>query len=512
MKLDILSVAVLAMLTGSAVAQPQKGLRGFVEKADAFENADAFLTHEEAVHALRRMSADFNCAGTCITDPNPPTESGYTNCFQLTDDLYKQVGAVWGATPFSLLDPFDISAKLYFGLKDLDGADGIAFVIQNQLGNSAAEHKGGGLGYMGLGEYFAAEVDTFQNPGFSTDIEEDHIDVSTRTLSASGPKGYGIAKPANAAGNVEDGTWHDFRVTYDLEKVKVYFGTGTDPVYTSEAINIRNEFAGTEAYFGFTAATGHLHNVHKVCNINFGTATPVLDLPEAEPEPEEDSVESLLCENFAAHANTAITFAAPTTGRKAEIFGGDIGSWTGVTGSAANLDLEAGYEIVGGIGVNGASTAFGQQKVLEWQDSMVINTGATLLPDTFIHGTFTAGEYRSGSTFIFALDRPTIYLDGESTSGLSDSKWHFQAGSAMTTCAGCKIELINGAQAKNVLWSFGTALTLGANSILEGSVTAGSSITMGMDSEIRGCALAQTAITLDNSAIINRNVPSPLTR
>ncbi|KAJ1472608.1 SRCR-like domain-containing protein, partial [Baffinella frigidus] len=67
------------------------------------------------------------------------------------------------------------------------------------------------------------------------------------------------------------------------------------------------------------------------------------------------------------------------------------------------------------------------------------------------------------------------------------------------TAASTSFRLINGARADNVIWALGTAATLGANSVLEGSILAGSAITVGTNAQIHGCALAQTAVTFETA-------------
>ncbi|KAJ1470709.1 hypothetical protein T484DRAFT_1846778, partial [Baffinella frigidus] len=54
-----------------------------------------------------------------------------------------------------------------------------------------------------------------------------------------------------------------------------------------------------------------------------------------------------------------------------------------------------------------------------------------------------------------------------------------------------------------------TAATLGARSVVEGSILAGSAITFGTKSELHGCALAQTAITFETAGIVSVPIPPP---
>jgi hypothetical protein len=105
--------------------------------------------------------------------------------------------------------------------------------------------------------------------------------------------------------------------------------------------------------------------------------------------------------------------------------------------------------------------------------------------------TFTPGTYRSGSAINFAHGT-VVTLDGLNE---PHPVFLFQAVSTLVTAADTSFILINGAKAENVLWALGTAATLGARSVVEGSILAGTAITFGANSELRGCALAQSAVT-----------------
>jgi hypothetical protein len=70
--------------------------------------------------------------------------------------------------------------------------------------------------------------------------------------------------------------------------------------------------------------------------------------------------------------------------------------------------------------------------------------------------------------------------------------------------------LINGAKAENFLWTLGTAATLRAGSVVEGSILAGTAIAFKSGSELRGCALAQTSVTFETAGLGVAVVTSPL--
>jgi hypothetical protein len=113
--------------------------------------------------------------------------------------------------------------------------------------------------------------------------------------------------------------------------------------------------------------------------------------------------------------------------------------------------------------------------------------------------TFPPGVHTHGSAINIALANPVVTLDGQDN---PNAEFIFVAGSTLTTCANSKIVLINGAQAENVYWVLGTALTMGANSIMVGNVLAGSAITIGTNGKICGRAIAQTAVTCETACTV----------
>jgi hypothetical protein len=190
-----------------------------------------------------------------------------------------------------------------------------------------------------------------------------------------------------------------------------------------------------------------------------------------------------VCQNFAVHAGSAVTFAGVTTG---STVGGDVGGITGVTGIPT---FTSGGSIVGN------TVDFAASMVEAHTAAMVARVDGKTMAIEIGGLTFTPGTYRSGSAINFAHGT-VVTLDG---GGDENAKFLFQAGSAMTTAADTSFILQNGAKAENVIWALGTAATLGARSILEGSILAGSAITIGTEAEVRGCALAKTAVTFETN-------------
>jgi hypothetical protein len=144
------------------------------------------------------------------------------------------------------------------------------------------------------------------------------------------------------------------------------------------------------------------------------------------------------------------------------------------------------------------SKAFADGVKFDHAAAMQLSDGETAMKIEIGGRTFTPGTYRSGSAINFAYGT-TVTLDGLDQ---HNPEFLFIAGSTLVTAADTTFLLINGAKAENVLWALGTAATLGANSVLEGSILAGTAITFGTNSELHGCALAQSAVTFESGGSV----------
>ncbi len=116
-----------------------------------------------------------------------------------------------------------------------------------------------------------------------------------------------------------------------------------------------------------------------------------------------------------------------------------------------------------------------------------------LLPADLGGTTLTPGVHPAASTLAIT---GTVTLDGL---GDLDSTFVIQIGTTLTTAAASEVVLINGAQACHVFWQVGSSGTLGAASILRGTILAQTSITVGAGVQFEGSALARDgAVTLDS--------------
>jgi hypothetical protein len=201
---------------------------------------------------------------------------------------------------------------------------------------------------------------------------------------------------------------------------------------------------------------------------------------------------------FAVLAGAGITVAAPVD---SSTITGDIGTFptTTITG-LGNLILN---------GVNHAGDATTQQAKddldLAYSDAAGRTATHTYAPSYDLGGrTLTSGVYNDPSSFAISVTGD-LTLDG---GGDPNAVWIFQAGSTLTTASGSQVILTNGAQASNIFWQVGTAVTLGTGSKFSGTILAMDAITLTTGATVDGRALSKIgAVTLDQTTI--NFIPEP---
>lgn len=107
--------------------------------------------------------------------------------------------------------------------------------------------------------------------------------------------------------------------------------------------------------------------------------------------------------------------------------------------------------------------------------------------------TFTPGIYKWSSTVSFA---GTITFDG----GPND-EFIMQIAQTFTVGSSARMELLNGAQAKNVYWAIAGVVDFGTASHGEGIFLAKTNISFKNGSSLNGAAYAQTAVTMIGTTI-----------
>ena len=192
-------------------------------------------------------AADFQTNGNA-------TLSG--NIYTLTPNQGGRNGSAWNKNRLFLDQDFDINARVYLGNSDA-GADGIAFVLQNQSLNAGS--SGGGLGYAGITPSFAVEFDTYNNG--SIEPIQDHIAIIANGNTAGAHNTYSTPFEVQ----MEDGQWHTARFVWDAtaKNFQVWYdGTRRHNITIDLKADIFN--GRPYVYWGFTGATGGATNLQQV--------------------------------------------------------------------------------------------------------------------------------------------------------------------------------------------------------------------------------------------------------
>ena len=209
------------------------------------------------------------------------------NAVQLTPAANNQLGAAWSNNRADLSLPFDYTANVLLGSNDVNGADGFAFVLQT-TGTGALGQSGRGLGagsginvsgtYLnnGISPSFIVEIDTYNNTDYGwndpSTPSSDHIAAYINGDPRHQANANNIIPPVDI-GNIEDGAFHPFRVVWDptTHLLQIYLNGA---LISSTNYDLAAYFGTNLVYWGYTASTGGLNNLHQIC-----PAGPLPDAP-----------------------------------------------------------------------------------------------------------------------------------------------------------------------------------------------------------------------------------------
>lgn len=224
------------------------------------------------------------------------------NRLRLTESTSSQSGSAFSQTAvtltsdvsFSSFFSFNISLPAGIGDGDGPGADGLAFVVQT-VSNSVGS-AGGGIGYQGISNSVAVEFDTYDNG----EISGNHVGVglngNTNTVAT-----------ANHPTRFNDGAnwfaWVDYNGATDLLEVRVSSNSSRPAgAFLSHTVDLTGILGTTNAFVGFTAATGAGYGRHEILAWEFrDTYNPVVTPPQA-GVPETGSSALLLLAGLASLA------------------------------------------------------------------------------------------------------------------------------------------------------------------------------------------------------------------
>lgn len=188
---------------------------------------------------------DINSFGA-VDDYSPSKTGRCPLRLRLTPSTPSKRGSVFRTEPISVINGFDVTFSIQmsdpsrtctthvdpsFGLRhhescSVAGGDGLAFVVHNDksLRDAALGLAGQGLGYSGINNALAVELDAWTNPpltgGFAgpdayfDDVFEDHVSVHSGGPTASVDTGSRTALGAARVKRFSDGKIHVVRIRY----------------------------------------------------------------------------------------------------------------------------------------------------------------------------------------------------------------------------------------------------------------------------------------------------------
>lgn len=218
----------------------------------------------------------------------------------LTGNSINEIGVVWYADKIPINESFQTEFSFIFDHGNnfnnddgsLPGADGIAFVIQNESSYSIGSY-GGDIGYGGMNNAVAIEYDTYHNGPQQivnyNDPNGNHIAVQIPVFNKISAK----HSPENTLAindkilEIKNGKRYYSRIEYNhIDKnLKVYISENNfffllSPVIEINQFSLPDYIGNDEAYIGFTSATGSATERHNLLHWTFcSDAQPISSNP-----------------------------------------------------------------------------------------------------------------------------------------------------------------------------------------------------------------------------------------
>jgi len=217
---------------------------------------------------------DFSSSGFLNLVDNASVNS---DRLRLTQASAWNKGAVWYDQKQNVQNGFDTTFKFQITEKDpvYNGADGFAFVIQNE--SSTAIGRFGQPGYgsytieetNGIPNSIAIEFDTYNNWNLG-DPGDNHISVQSRGLlpnCTDHEYSYGVTSNIS---DLNDGNVHTARILYSGDLLSVFLNDLSNPCLSVnlDMANILQLDSGT-SWVGFTSGTGSGYENHDIIDWSF---------------------------------------------------------------------------------------------------------------------------------------------------------------------------------------------------------------------------------------------------
>lgn len=215
-----------------------------------------------------------------------------TNLLRLTPALENQNGAAWYTTPVGVQNGF--TTDFTFRISERggykpdweegvvnDGADGIAFVIQNRSINELGLFASG-IGYYNIMNSLAVEFDTWANKPSYCEPNGNHVAIQSlgtlmnRPEHCAGTEFDGTFDNPNlgittVADDLSNGNLYNARITYSPGLLQVFLTDMNTPILAAnlnlaDLLDLKD---GTHAFIGFTSSTGGAWENHDIVSWSY---------------------------------------------------------------------------------------------------------------------------------------------------------------------------------------------------------------------------------------------------
>jgi hypothetical protein len=262
-------------------SNPPSGIHSIV--ATATDNGGLFAVSAPVVMEVLSTNANVTLF------PNFPDASNLmlqgnavvvANRLRLTPATNSQTGAAWLDSKQAVELGFETAFQFQISQVSGQGADGFAFVIQNNA-FPAIGPAGDDMGYGSIANSLAIEFDTFQNPE-ALDPNANHIGIHSRGTEPNSAEESASLALVTPSINLSDGAIHTVVIRYAGGMLKVFLDDLNNqptlelPVELGTLLTLDN---GT-AWVGFTSSTGGDFENHDILMWSFrpNTAAPQIQL------------------------------------------------------------------------------------------------------------------------------------------------------------------------------------------------------------------------------------------
>jgi YVTN family beta-propeller protein len=323
---------------------------------------------------------------------------------RLAANVGNQVGSAFLSNPLTIGPNTSFNTRFVFRVHgSADGADGMTFMVQG-AGPNALGVAGSGLGYDGVGQSLAIEIDNYAGVG---DANANHLAIlsngSVATHLATFTPGW----------DLENALSHTLWVEYDgpANQLRVYAAQGIVTQRPATAVMTLSvdlpTLVGSQAWFGFSGATGGLFNNHDVESWSLSVNAFALPAPPVLTAPG----------NQTGVLGTAVTLQMQATDPN-----GDLLTWS-ATGLPTGLSISPSSGLISGTPT--AAGTFSSTVTVTDNNTTPVSTSFTWTID----GVLTV-QPLSGTAVVAGT---TVSLTAQASGGLNPQyRWSFGDGTPDT--------------------------------------------------------------------------------